>query len=372
MSVQVYEILLICAAFAVVSSQVIPPPWTCKSPLPPAPPATNVRRLRPQDVKVVMAVGDSISAGFGMHAPHAYNLSHFQDMLVEYRGDVFSIGGNTGSYTLPNYLKKYNPNILGASVGSSLPLDYVQWKNHAIQPFDPQITHLNGAQSGATVEDVPAQIDYIAQQLRTTYSKSVDLANDWKILTIFIGANNLCDACKNHTHSQPDFFEQQLRNVLDKVHSQIPRVFVNIMLLFNISQVWDVMMSSSYCELAVKYFTTSECGCLTDHSTPVQRTAMDIFGAEYNKRMYKIEADWTAKNLSDFAVVVQPCLEKLPIKQGGVEFLSALDCFHPSADADTAFSIGLWNNMLQSRDQKMHTLLFNITFECPGPETFLQ
>lgn len=41
------------------------PSWTCPS-LPTPPPATNVRQLRPGNIKAVMAMGDSITAGFAM------------------------------------------------------------------------------------------------------------------------------------------------------------------------------------------------------------------------------------------------------------------------------------------------------------------
>lgn len=41
------------------------PPFNCPA-LSPSPPAKDVRHLRPTDIKVMMALGDSITAGFGM------------------------------------------------------------------------------------------------------------------------------------------------------------------------------------------------------------------------------------------------------------------------------------------------------------------
>lgn len=124
------------------------------------------------------------------------NAGHFWDLkgFVEFRGDVFSIGkridffssalvkyfyhrrwqskgqdysqlskGNCETSRSVNfwhfYFQNYNPNIVGASVGDSLPLDAIQWQNHIIQPFDPEITHLNGAQSMARIDHVPSQIE---------------------------------------------------------------------------------------------------------------------------------------------------------------------------------------------------------------------
>lgn len=78
---------------------------------------------------------------------------------------------------------------------------------------------------------------YLVSALKNQYKK-VDFNHDWKLLTIFIGANNLCSACKNSQHSDPDFFESQLRQVLQLVEKNIPRVFVNLVGIFNISGVW--------------------------------------------------------------------------------------------------------------------------------------
>eukprot|EP00026_Physarum_polycephalum_P010495 Phypoly_transcript_10659.p1 GENE.Phypoly_transcript_10659~~Phypoly_transcript_10659.p1 ORF type:complete len:385 (+),score=42.90 Phypoly_transcript_10659:53-1156(+) len=364
-------VLFVLFCFNLILGQPVIPKWDCAT-LPPAPPAQDINHLRPQDIKAVMTVGDSISAGFAMYAPHATDFANFSSMLVEYRGDVFSIGGNAGYYTLANFLKQYNPNLQGASIGNSLPLDYVKWRDHIIQPFDEKITHLNGAQSGARVEQVPAQLAYIINQLKTTYSKTVDFNNDWKMLTILIGANNLCGACKNESYSQPDFYQQHLETVLEQAYSQIPRLFVNVLLMFNISQVYDCMMTSEYCKIAVNYITTSECGCLTDHSTPQQREAMDITGVAFNQKIYELEAQWAAKNLSTFAVRVQPFLQNLPIAKAGVDFLSKLDCFHPSGEANAAMAIGLWNNLWQPQGKKDTTIPFNVTFICPTEDSYIQ
>lgn len=63
----------------------------------------------PAQVDVVMALGDSITAGFGMEGKRGG--------LHEYRGKSWSIGGDDNATTLPNFLRHYNPNITGYSVG---------------------------------------------------------------------------------------------------------------------------------------------------------------------------------------------------------------------------------------------------------------
>jgi phospholipase B1 len=41
-------------------------------------------------------------------------------LISEYRGNSYAIGGDTNSVTIANFMKKYNPNVKGASVLSHL------------------------------------------------------------------------------------------------------------------------------------------------------------------------------------------------------------------------------------------------------------
>jgi phospholipase B1 len=57
-----------------------------------------------------MAMGDSLTAAFGADAWTIFTV------FTEYRGLSWSIGGDSNVnevFTIPNILKKYNPNIKG-------------------------------------------------------------------------------------------------------------------------------------------------------------------------------------------------------------------------------------------------------------------
>jgi len=174
--------------------------------------------------------------------------------------------------------------------------------------------------------------------------------------------------------SHPDFFEKQLRETLTQIEQLLPRTFVNVLLMFNISQVYDIAMSSDYCYFMWDTICSHECGCMTDLTrTKKDRQMMDEYAVEYNKRIYKVAADWKAKNLTEMAVKVQPFLENMRIpKNVGTWGVSELDCFHPSALADAGWAIGYWNSMLLPDSMKPHTIEPNITFICPTSDTFLQ
>jgi hypothetical protein len=70
--------------------------------------------LRPGDIDIVGAIGDSLTAGSG-----ALALDVLQ-VLLEGRGVSWAIGGQ-GSWrqflTIPNILKEFNPNLYGYSIG---------------------------------------------------------------------------------------------------------------------------------------------------------------------------------------------------------------------------------------------------------------
>jgi len=323
------------------------PPFDCAAMTNP-PPATEVTKLRPGNIKAIMAMGDSITAGFAMEG----------STPLEYRGRVYDTGGDTVAHSVANFLRqKYNSGLVGWTTGTSIPLAKGK--------------ELNAAISGAVVQGLSGQVDYLVSTLKSSsYSSRVNFNNDWKLLTIFIGANNICGACHNGQNDLPATFEQQLVAALNKIQTQIPRVFVNIMTIFNISGVWTAGQTSAHCKQV--FNTVTECGCLTKGGD-ADRKAMDATSSAYNQISEKVAAQFAAKNNANFTVVVQPGLEDLDIAYFGEDFLSNLDCFHPNENADASFAYALWNNMMQPVGKKSTNVdIKNLKFICPTADTYLQ
>jgi hypothetical protein len=183
-----------------------PPPFTCPALTPSSSPPSDARHIRPIDVKAFLAMGDSITAAFA--AKENIKL----DGIREFRGISWSIGGDDGAYTLPNYFARVSgpPHSppLGASLGDQIPLEAVKIKGHPIRDWDPRVDQLNGAVSLAKVQDLDTQMDYLVAQAKKI--KGLDFGNDWKVLTLFIGANNLCISCEQgRKDATPEFFEAQ-------------------------------------------------------------------------------------------------------------------------------------------------------------------
>lgn len=68
----------------------------------------SVHKLRPGDIDVVAALGDSLTAATGAMA------TKFMELSMENRGLAWSIGGQwdwRNATTLPNILKEFNPRV---------------------------------------------------------------------------------------------------------------------------------------------------------------------------------------------------------------------------------------------------------------------
>ncbi|OPL33821.1 phospholipase membrane-associated-like, partial [Mytilus galloprovincialis] len=139
--------------------------------------ATNVHELTPADISVVAAIGDSITAGTGITAKTPIGL------LRQDRGLSWSVGGDGNvdeHITLANMLKRYNPNLVGFSVGSG--------------DFESENAHLNVADPGNEARNMPFQARLLVDRMKSG-KEGVDFVNDWKVITMFIGGNDLCDYC---------------------------------------------------------------------------------------------------------------------------------------------------------------------------------
>jgi hypothetical protein len=64
--------------------------------------------------------------------------------------------------------------------------------------------------------------------------KNIDFQNDWKLITLFIGGNDLCRFCNDLNKYSPENYISEIRNGLDLLYSQVPRAFVNLVQVKNL------------------------------------------------------------------------------------------------------------------------------------------
>ncbi|KAG8235658.1 hypothetical protein J437_LFUL016031 [Ladona fulva] len=174
----------------------------------------SVHRLRPGDIDVVGAMGDSISSG---NAAREFRVIGF---VIEDRGVSFS-GGGLGTWreftTLPNILKVFNPKLVGYAVGRG---DYLSYN-----------AQLNVATPASIDDDTLFQAKIFVEKMRL--HPKVDFESDWKLFTILVGHSDLCSLhCFNETRHSPEAHKYQLQRGLDYLYKNVPRLFVNVISVF--------------------------------------------------------------------------------------------------------------------------------------------
>ncbi|KAJ3305499.1 hypothetical protein HDV03_001365 [Kappamyces sp. JEL0829] len=344
---------------------------SCPSLTPRSDRPASVQDVRPDDIKVVAALGDSITAGFLSKGLANSNGNVGIGDLIEYRGTSFSIGGDQGLRSVGNLLGNFNPNIQGRSVGQhGYPL---------FGGYTPSVDKFNGAVTGAKVAGIPNQISWLTSQIKS--NKAINFSTDYKLLTLFIGANDVCQSCS--TAVNPDTYETQVRSIIESLrsrysalaHSSLPNLIVNVPQLFNVSQLYDLTGNSTYCDKQRANTLTAECTCafLTGTNGAVKRKAMDDLTATLNARLVKIRNDYVAKNYSNFMMTTDPGVGGFSLAKADLSFLSNTDCFHPSVKAHGLLATLVWNNLFLPYAKKQSVVTdLNIGLACPTDSSRFQ
>eukprot|EP00062_Callorhinchus_milii_P020808 gi/632976868/ref/XP_007905030.1/ PREDICTED: phospholipase B1, membrane-associated [Callorhinchus milii] len=316
---------------------------------------TSVHTLKPADIKIVAALGDSMTTAIGANATNVLQLA------IEYRHVSWSIGGY-GTFheviTLPNILKLFNPNITGYSKSKT----YLQ-----ISPTLDQ-TGFNFAVTGANTFQMPQQARRLVDIMKAF--PGINFAEDWKLLTVFIGINDLCDYCKNKVLYSPSSFIHNVTEALDILSKEMPRTVVNLVQLLPIEGLRVVNDGSFGCLLQRKF-----CPCLVN-PTPGSVELRELRGIneEFQTSLEELIDTGRYDHKQDFTVILQPFLKSAtpPLNAAGVidySFFSP-DCFHFSVKGHEEMAKALWNNMFQPEGSKVeiYSVSKPVQLICPSKE----
>ncbi|XP_048269634.1 phospholipase B1, membrane-associated-like [Bombus terrestris] len=129
----------------------------------------SVHHLKPGDIDVIAAMGDSLTIGAGVTSIYTF------EVHIENRGIVGSIGGQ-GTWrqylTLPNILKEFNPKLVGYSLGDALSTD--------------PAAQLNVAEGGAMSRDITFMATYLVNKIKE--DPRIDIKKHCKV-RIFVDKN---------------------------------------------------------------------------------------------------------------------------------------------------------------------------------------
>ena len=100
---------------------------------------------------------------------------------------------------MPDILRQFNPDLVGWSYSRTPNFgDEDRNKTHCTEAME--CAQLNVAVPGATNRDMPEQADDLIQ--KTSTHPDVDLQNDWKLVFLLIGGNDLCAVCRRWVSSK--------------------------------------------------------------------------------------------------------------------------------------------------------------------------
>uniref|UniRef100_A0A1I8ITW1 Phospholipase B1, membrane-associated n=1 Tax=Macrostomum lignano TaxID=282301 RepID=A0A1I8ITW1_9PLAT len=258
-------------------------------------PPTSVHRLRPADIDVVAAMGDSLTAGSGARATGIVGL------LIEYRGYAWS--------------------------------------------------------------DMPKQAESLVRKLKS--DSNVDFNNDWKLITLFVGGNDICDYCKDKEMFSPENYIRHIRNALDYLHDNVPRAFVNVVEVLDVTLVKELKDGSPTCSVLLGSML---CKCPAFPESEEQEQEIANLQKDYQRLLNELIDSGRYDTRDDFTVVNQPFLRdsQPPRINGEIDFdFFAPDCFHFGVRGHSAAGKGLWNNMLEPVGQKTTNWDPAGSFSCP-------
>ncbi|NXM74715.1 PLB1 Phospholipase, partial [Serilophus lunatus] len=325
--------------------------WGSELSCPAQPPSsrvpTSVHELRPADIKVVAALGDSLTTGVGAKAP---------DLQTEWRGLSWSIGGDETlevQATLPNILKKFNPNLFGYSTSSSK-----------------ETAGFNVAERNATAHNMPAQARELVELMRR--SSKMNFKEDWKLITVLVGGSDLCQYCLDKETYSVKNYVKHLQDTLDIFYEELPRVFINMVEILEFSGLRQITASSSECALTAKQV----CPCfLNPEENSPELQEIKRVNRDFQTEALQMVSSGRYGNREDFAVVMQPFFRNtlLPLDSIGKPDRSffAADCFHFSVRGYAEMAMALWNNMLEPVGEKQTYNNFThdrSKLKCPNPE----
>ncbi|WKX99253.1 hypothetical protein Q1695_014271 [Nippostrongylus brasiliensis] len=305
----------------------------------------NVNSVRPADIKVVMALGDSLTAANGAGAEDPLGV------VLQYRGLAFQAGGDgslENHITIPNILRKFNSDLFGYSVGIGSPNVW-------------EIARLNVAMPGAIAADLPGQARTLVSLLHA-HPEAVNYKEDWKLLNIFIGGNDMCSFCRDQS-LKPFDCVQHIDEAIKIIYDNVPRVIVSITAMLQLEVLRKSDSGRPFCQGLHK----DECPCESN-----AKDFNDTYLADACISYANMEMDLAASgkyDKSDFAVVTQPFFRDI-VTAPDKEFF-APDCFHFSQWGHALVSSWLWRNIMEPVGSKTTLGSANepsLPLACPDPK----
>ena len=326
--------------------------------------------IHPSQIECFGVLGDSISAGFSMQSH-----SIFKD-LYEYRGEAFASGGLPNFPTIPNIFLQNYPNLQINQSCASFAKTFITHsinqyqQNHSFN-FHNSIV-LNELENSGNINCNVAISGALSNQLEQMWNnlqqewQKFQCTNRWKLLTIMIGANDICEYCINGFNNTVDTYIFNMEQLLKNIVGQSEKMFINVVSTFDVSLTQDWQ----HIDCDAIHYLINECPCILGRNR--QKNAKEKVGELYkviNHKLIALIKKYKNKK-ENVEMSLQPILEDFKIYNQS--YLSSLDCFHPSEFANKVMATILWNNMFLPPEKKMTNMEFLQPLYVPTENDYLQ
>lgn len=212
------------------------------------------------------------------------------------------------------------------------------------------------------------QVQNLVQKMKG--DQRINFQEDWKVITVLIGATDLCHHCTDSNLYSADNFFNHLRNALDVLHREVPRALVNLVDFMNPRVVRQMFLGNP--DKCPVQQASVLCNCvLTPRENSYELAKLDALTQAYQSSMRKLVESGRYDTREDFSVVLQPFFlnVQLPVLEDGRPDTSffAPDCIHPGQKFHSQLSRALWVNMLEPLGKKTKTLDLRADIRLPCP-----
>ncbi|OCT77502.1 hypothetical protein XELAEV_18028594mg, partial [Xenopus laevis] len=185
----------------------------------------------------------------------------------------------------------------------------------------------------------------------------VSFANDWKMITIFVTAEDPCDFCNQMDHTEGTI--RKLESVLDYLHQELPKTFVSLVDLTELNGLY--LSHPSQAELR------KSCDCFRKPSDYAKTTFRFSFQVALERLVHSGQYD----NKEDFTVALHPVikmvdygnLQNLDKSWESYDFQCSVQA-SPYLNTHRNSPYELLSDMLLYEEKNAQTRIFGSNFTC--------
>jgi len=178
--------------------------------------------------------------------------------------------------------------------------------------------------------------------------EGVDFERDWKLITIYIGGNDLCSKIEDWDQFPPENFIANYNKTLTYLRQNVPRALVSVVTVLDLHYIMEIQNYGFICNLVHK----KECPIATDAHKDLWPQVIERM-RKYQQQLKHLLATEYQDCGDNFAVVLQTFNENVQYPEtingdeidGDLSFL-APDCFHFSQKGHAAMARVLWNSLI--------------------------